>query len=353
MIAALALGRRGLGRVWPNPAVGCLVVKDGIVVGRGFTADGGRPHAETQALAQADLFAADATVYVTLEPCAHHGKTPPCTSALITAGVSRVVVATSDPDPRVSGRGIALLRNAGIVVEENVCKEQADIDHAGFFNRVRLGRPFITLKLASTLDGRIATQSGDSQWITGPDARRMVHVMRANHDAVMVGAGTARADDPQLNVRGVGAASQPDRVVVSKGLDLPLKSNLIRTSKDQPVWLLHGPDADVSQWSDRGAKLVECELSHGEVDLADAMGKLSEAGMTRVFCEGGGQLAASLVSQGLVDELVVFSAGAVIGADGRPSLSQLGVSKLVSAPRFKLRETRQIGADILHCWIPL
>lgn len=352
MTAALSLGRRGQGRVWPNPAVGCVIVKDGIVIGRGRTADGGRPHAETEALAQAGD-ANGATAYVTLEPCSHHGKTPPCAAALIKAGVARVVVATSDPDPRVAGRGIEMLRGAGIEVVEDVCKRQADVDHAGFFNRLRLGRPYLTLKLASTLDGRIATATGDSQWITGPNARRMVHAMRATHDAVMVGAGTARADDPQLNVRGMGAVKQPVRVVVSKNLDVPQGGRLMATAAEQPVWLLHGPKADAADWEQRGAKVFACDVRDGAVDLTDAMGQLADAGLTRVFCEGGGQLAAGLLEYGLVDELVVFTAGVVIGGDGLASLANLGVSALTDAPRFVLRDTRICGDDVMHRWVPV
>ena len=201
MAHALALGRRGLGRVWPNPAVGCVIVQDGRIVGRGFTQPGGRPHAETMALAQAGDAARGATVYVTLEPCSHHGQTPPCAQALIDAGVAHVVGAIQDSDPRVNGAGFDMLRAAGIKVTTGVCAEIAAEDHAGFFAKTTLGRPFLTLKLANSFDGRIATASGDSQWITGPQARRLVHGMRANHDAVLVGAGTARADDPMLTVQ--------------------------------------------------------------------------------------------------------------------------------------------------------
>jgi diaminohydroxyphosphoribosylaminopyrimidine deaminase/5-amino-6-(5-phosphoribosylamino)uracil reductase len=205
---ALALGRRGMGRVWPNPAVGCVIVRDGRVLGRGWTTDGGRPHAETQALAQAGD-ARGAVAYVTLEPCAHYGRTPPCAGALVAAGVARVVVATGDPDPRVAGRGLAILREAGIAVATGVREGEARRDHAGFLLRVTQARPFVTLKLAASLDGRIATASAESRWITGPAARTTVHAMRARHDAVMVGGGTARADDPLLTVRGMGARPQP------------------------------------------------------------------------------------------------------------------------------------------------
>ena len=201
---ALSLGRRGMGQTWPNPAVGCVIVKQGRVLGRGTTAPGGRPHAEPQALAKAGEGARGATAYVSLEPCAHHGQTPPCTDALIAAGVARVVAPLADTDARVAGQGFAALREAGIEVSTGLCVDEAEEDHAGFFMRTELGRPFVTLKLASSFDGRIATATGDSQWITGPQARRLVHMMRHRHDAVMVGAGTARADDPSLTVRDMG-----------------------------------------------------------------------------------------------------------------------------------------------------
>lgn len=348
MALALSLGRRGMGRVWPNPAVGCVVVRDGVIIGRGRTADGGRPHAEPQALAQAGN-AVGATVYVTLEPCAHHGKTPPCTEALIAAQVSRVVIATHDPDPRVAGRGIAALEAAGITVDMGCLQTQADIDHAGFFKRLTQKQPFLTLKLASTLDGRIATHTGHSQWITGPQARRMVHAMRSRHDAIMVGAGTVRADNPLLNVRGMGNVPQPVRIVLSGNLDLPDGLHIAATATEQPVWLFHRAGVDPLRWQNRGAKT----FAHDPNDLAGVMTALADQGISRVFCEGGGTLGASLLKSGLVDELVVFSAGCVIGADGTASLQGLGVDEMPDAPRFELTQMQQIGPDILHRWRPV
>ena len=244
MALALSLGRRGQGNCWPNPAVGCVIVKDGRIIGRGWTKPGGRRHAETEALAQAGAAARGATAYVTLEPCSHDGVTPPCAKALINAGVARVVGAIGDSDPRVSGQGFEMLRMAGIEVTTGVLADQAARDHAGFFLKTEQGRPLVTLKLASSFDGRIATGSGQSKWITGPAARRAVHAMRARHDAVMVGAGTARADDPSLTVRDLGVDHQPVRVVISRHLDLPLMSQLARTAKETPVWLCYGPGAD-------------------------------------------------------------------------------------------------------------
>ncbi|WP_348540046.1 bifunctional diaminohydroxyphosphoribosylaminopyrimidine deaminase/5-amino-6-(5-phosphoribosylamino)uracil reductase RibD [Shimia sp. R11_0] len=353
MALALSLGRRGQGMCWPNPAVGCVIVKDGRIVGRGFTQPGGRPHAEPVALAQAGAAARGATAYVTLEPCSHHGKTPPCAEALIAAGVARVVVAVEDSDARVSGRGLKMLRAAGIEVTLGVMAEEAARDLQGFFLKTDLGRPFLTLKLATTLDGRIATASGESQWITGPEARREVHAMRLRHDAVMVGGGTARADDPSLTVRGMGATAQPVRVVVSRRLDLPLMGNLARTAQDIPVWIAHGQDADPNlqqTWRDLGAELLPCGLEGVQLSATSVLQALGKRGLTRVFCEGGGALAASLLAADMVDELITFSAGMVLGAEGHPAIGAMGLARLAEAPKFDLISQRAVGRDIMSVW---
>lgn len=355
MRLALALGTRGLGRCWPNPAVGCVIVRGGRVVGRGWTQPGGRPHAEVRALAQAGAEARGATAYVTLEPCAHHGQTPPCASALIAAGVARVVTALEDPDPRVRGGGHAMLRAAGIAVTTGVEAEAARRTHRGFLTRVTAGRPMVTLKLAASLDGRIATASGESRWITGAQARRLVHGLRLSHDAVLVGGGTARADDPQLTVRGLGAVQQPVRVVAARGLDLPRGGRLAASVAEGPLWLIHDagrtPAEGAEHWAGLGARLIPVG-SGPDRQLAPAamLAALGAAGITRVFCEGGGALAASLLAAGLVDELAVFSAGLALGAEGRPALGAMGIDALAEAPRFALVETRAVGGDVLHLW---
>lgn len=322
MDQALVLARRGLGNTWPNPAVGCVIIRDGVVVGRGWTQPGGRPHAEVMALAQAGAAARGATAYVTLEPCAHHGKTPPCAEALVRAGIACVVSALTDPDPRVAGRGHAILRAAGVEVREGVRADMARALQQGFLSRITRGRPMLTLKLANSFDGRIATASGESQWITGPEARRHSHMLRLIHDAVMVGGGTARADRPALNVRGFGPVRQPVRIVVSAS-DLPEMP--AEDGDHGPLWQLSGPPEAV-------------------------MAELGRRGLTRVFCEGGGELAASLLRAGLVDRLVGYTAGMALGADGRPSVAGLGLAHLADAPRFRLLETRRLGADVLHLW---
>ncbi|MBN2905713.1 MAG: bifunctional diaminohydroxyphosphoribosylaminopyrimidine deaminase/5-amino-6-(5-phosphoribosylamino)uracil reductase RibD [Rhodobacteraceae bacterium] len=354
MALALSLGARGQGRVWPNPAVGCVIVQSGRVVGRGWTAPGGRPHAEPIALAQAGAAARGATVYVSLEPCSHHGQTPPCAEALIGAGVARVVTAMTDPDPRVAGRGHAMLRAAGIEVVTDVLADQAARSHLGFVLNRTLGRPALTLKLASSFDGRIATATGESRWITGAQARRMVHAMRARHDAVMIGGGTARADDPALTVRGMGDVPQPVRVVCSRRLDLPLEGYLARTATEVPLWLCHGHDADparVDAWQGVGARLIPVATAPGgRLDPVAILQALGEAGLTRVFCEGGGGLAASLLGAELVDQLIGFTAGVALGAEGWPALGALGLDALDQAPRFRLAEVRAVGGDVVHRW---
>lgn len=353
---ALALAGRGLGRVWPNPAVGCVIERDGIVLGRARTADGGRPHAEVQALAQAGAAARGATAHVTLEPCAHVGATPSCADALIAAGVARVVVAQRDPDPRTNAAGIARLRAAGVEVLEGVRETEARALQAGFLSRVTRGRPLLTLKLASSLDGRIATASGESRWITGPEARAHVHAERARHDGVMVGAGTARADDPRLTVRGLGAAHaegpQPVRIVLSRRLDLPMEGALLAEG-GPPVWLLHGgatPER-VAAVEARGAVAIPCPSGpDGQLDLAAALAILGARGLCRVYCEGGGTLAAGLLSAGLVDRLEAHVAGAAIGAEGIPALGAMGLASLGDAPRLRLAGMRRLGADALLRW---
>ncbi|WP_324755205.1 bifunctional diaminohydroxyphosphoribosylaminopyrimidine deaminase/5-amino-6-(5-phosphoribosylamino)uracil reductase RibD [Roseovarius sp. Pro17] len=353
MRTALALGRRGQGHTWPNPAVGCVIVQGARVVGRGWTQPGGRPHAETQALAQAGATARGATAYVTLEPCAHHGHTPPCAEALVAAGVARVVIACDDPDPRVAGRGRAILSAAGIEMQTGVMQAEGARDLAGFFSRITRGRPEVLLKLATSFDGRIATASGQSRWITGPEARRGVHAMRARHDAVMIGAGTARADDPMLTVRGMGALRQPVRVVVARTLDLPQASRLASSALEVPLWLLHGPGAKanaIAAWQDLGARTLACAEGVDGLDMSAAMQVLGAAGLTRVFCEGGGALAASLLRADLVDRLAGFTAGLALGGDGRAAVSALGISELAKVPRFALEDVRAVGSDVLSLW---
>ncbi|MEO5373275.1 MAG: bifunctional diaminohydroxyphosphoribosylaminopyrimidine deaminase/5-amino-6-(5-phosphoribosylamino)uracil reductase RibD [Alphaproteobacteria bacterium] len=348
MAAALALAGRGLGRVWPNPAVGCVLVDDGRVVGRGWTQPGGRPHAETEALARAGDLARGATAYVSLEPCSHHGRTPPCADALVAAGVARVVMAVEDPDPRVSGRGAARLREAGIAVTTGVRENEARALNAGFFLRVTAGRPLVTLKLASTLDGRIAMASGESRWITGDSARAHAHRLRAEHDAVMVGIGTALADDPDLTCRLPGLSGHsPVRAVVDSRFRLPPSSRLVATAHQVPTWIIGCVDSPV----DLGPSILGVPAdADGHVDLRAALAALGGRGITRVLVEGGGHLAAALLRQGLVDRLVWFHAPRVIGGEGIPAVAAMGLDRLADSPMFTRTATVELGDDLMELY---
>lgn len=355
MRTALGLARRGLGRVWPNPAVGCVIVSGDEVVGRGRTADGGRPHAEAAALAEAGGRARGATAYVTLEPCVREGRAGPCTDALIAAGVARVVVAIEDPDPRVSGAGIAALQAAGIAVEVGCLAAEAVALNRGFLRRVTSGRPMLTLKLAASLDGRIATATGESRWLTGPRARSEVHLLRAQADAILVGAGTVRSDNPRLNVRELGMSDRhPVRVVVSGTLSLPRDGHLAETAADVPLWLCHDAEAEDGRrkaWSELGAELIEIPFqADGQLDLSAMMQRLGDRGITRVLCEGGGRLAAALVEDDLVDEVICYTAGLALGSSAVPAIAEMEITALQLAPRFSLLDVAAIGPDMRSRW---
>ena len=352
MRAALALARRGLGNAWPNPAVGCVLVKDGRVIGRGWTQPGGRPHAETEALRRAGDAARGATAYVTLEPCSHHGRTPPCCEALAEAGIARVVMAMRDPDPRVNGRGLAMLRAAGIAVEEGLLEAEARALNAGFFRRIQAGMPVVTLKLASTLDGRIATASGESRWITGEAARREVHALRARHDAILVGSGTVLADDPDLTCRIPGMERVPMlRVVADARLRTPHAARLVQGAQVAPVLVITAPGhppAAQAPFIAAGADIITAPAhAGGGLDLPSLLRALGRRGVTRVLAEGGAGLAAALLRQGLVDRLVWFHAPAVMGGDGHPALEGLRLAALSAMPRFRRTAQRVLGDDML------
>ncbi len=353
MGAALALARRGLGRVWPNPAVGCVLAHGPRVVGRGWTQPGGRPHAEAEALARAGAAARGAACYVTLEPCSHHGRTPPCADALIEAGIARVVAATGDPDPRVSGQGFARLEAAGIAVERGPGEAEARFDNAGFLTRVARGRPLVALKTATTLDGRIAAGNGTSRWITGPEARAAAHRLRAGHDAIMVGARTALLDNPRLDCRLDGLGDRaPLRIVADGGLRLPATHHL--AADGRPCWVLCREDADGERaraLEDVGVRLIRLPSgADGHMDLAAGLLRLGEAGLTRLLVEGGGVLAAALLKADLVDRIHWFRAPAVMGGDGLPAIAALGAADPGEAPRFSLHARRGAGSDIWEVW---
>jgi len=356
MRAALALARRGQGNTWPNPSVGCVIVStEGRVVGRGWTQPGGRPHAEAEALARAGEAARGATVYVTLEPCSHWGRTPPCCDALIRAGVRRVVVATGDPDPRVDGRGLARLRDAGVIVELGLMAEEARRVHAGFARRITRGLPLVTLKLATTLDGRIATAGGESKWITGPAARREAHALRARHDAVLVGSGTVLADDPELTCRIPGMARVPlARVIADGRLRTPLTARLVTGAREVPTWIAtstgHSPSL-LAPYQAAGVEILPLRRGRQKgklgLDMAALLGALAQRGITRVLAEGGAGVASALLRAGLVDRLAWFHAPGVMGGDGLPAVRPLPLTALSAMPRFRRVAARPLGDDWL------
>jgi len=352
MQLALALGRRGQGRTWPNPAVGAVVVKDGVVLGRGWTQIGGRPHAEPGALQRAGEAAKGATLYVTLEPCSHHGKSPPCADAIIAAGIARVVSAIEDPDARVAGQGHARLREAGIQVEVGLCRDEAARAHAGHFLRVREQRPYVTLKLAVSVDGRIAAAGRKPVQITGGAANARVHLLRAQNDAILIGIGTAMADDPLLTCRLPGMeARSPVRVVLDRALRLPGNSRLIHSARATPLWLIASETAEVAaatKLSAAGAHVFHLAVDDHTpgLDLRAVLHTLSAQGITRLLVEGGAKVASSFLKAGLADEFWLFQGAKDIGGDGLPALEGQKLETVV-ASGWRTDETEMFGDDRL------
>ncbi|MFT6580309.1 MAG: diaminohydroxyphosphoribosylaminopyrimidine deaminase [Alphaproteobacteria bacterium] len=357
MRAALALARRGLGRVWPNPAVGCVIVADNCIVGRGWTQPGGRPHAETEALRAAGSRANGATVYVTLEPCSHHGRTPPCADALIDAKVARVVSAMEDPDARVSGMGHARLRAAGVAVDCGVGDVAARRLNEGYLKKLLEHRPLVTVKIASTLDGRIALGNGTSQWITGPEARARGHFLRANHDAILVGRGTALADNPSLTCRLSGLEDRsPVRVVLDSQLRLPLEGEIAATARQNPVWLITGNQATSAERREAltalGVEILRVDAdTAGRPAINAVLNSLAARGITRLLVEGGGEVLSAFLRCNVVDRLVWFRAGSVIGGDGLASVAPMGVDDLAQLRRFRRESVAPLGADIMETYV--
>jgi len=336
MSLALALGRRGLGNTWPNPAVGAVIVREErgapVIVGRGWTQSGGRPHAEVEALRRAGGAARGATMYVTLEPCSHHGKSPPCADAIIAAGVARVVSALEDPNPEVAGQGHARLRAAGIAVEVGLGSQEARRAHAGHIRRVVDGRPHVTLKLALSADGKVGAAGRRPVAITGEAVRAQVHRMRAMNDAILIGIGTALADDPQLTCRLPGLEKQsPVRVVLDTDLRLPPGGALATSARETPVWVVTAAEAsgDAARvLYAQGAELLHAPARAGRLDLAAVVRLLAARGITRLMVEGGPTVAASFVAADLVDEAVLFWSTKVLGPDGIDALEGLRLDAL-------------------------
>jgi diaminohydroxyphosphoribosylaminopyrimidine deaminase / 5-amino-6-(5-phosphoribosylamino)uracil reductase len=350
MQLALSLGRRGLGRTWPNPAVGAVVVKDGIIVGRGWTQPGGRPHAEPEALRRAGEAARGATLYVTLEPCSHFGKSPPCVDAVITSGIARVVSAIEDPNPEVAGQGHAKLRAAGISVDVGLGAAEAAHDHAGHFRRIRDRRPHVILKLAVSADDKIGAAGHKPVAITGEAARTRVHMLRAQCDAILVGIGTVLADDPVLTCRLPGMeARSPVRVVLDRALRIPGTSRLVHSARETPLWVVGSQIAEAPAAAKLGAAGAEVirVASASATELPVVLFALADNGITRLLVEGGARVAASFVAADLVDEIWLLRGPEAIGTGGIPALDALPLSALTGSPAFKTRASENLGNDTL------
>jgi diaminohydroxyphosphoribosylaminopyrimidine deaminase / 5-amino-6-(5-phosphoribosylamino)uracil reductase len=353
MALALALGRRGLGRTWPNPAVGAVVVKDGAILGRGWTQPGGRPHAETEALRRAGRAARGATMYVTLEPCSHHGKTPPCAEAIAKAGIARVVSALDDPNPEVAGRGYAMLRERGIAVDTGLGGEQAARDHAGHVRRMREGRPNVLLKLAVSSDGKAGLAGRKPVGITGEASRIQVHRLRAESDAILVGIGTVLSDDPHLTCRLPGMFDRsPVRVVLDARLRIPVATSVIGTSGETPTWVVAGPKAPAMAEEVLRAKGVEVirvvEASEGRLDLSVVLKSLAARGITRLMVEGGPTVAAAFVQAGLVDEAALFRSPNELGPGSIDALEGLPLTALTQASWLTPVASEAVGEDTVE-----
>lgn len=352
MQLALALGRRGQGRTWPNPAVGAVIVKDDVIVGRGWTQPGGRPHGEPEALRRAGEAARGATLYVTLEPCSHFGKSPPCADAVIAAGIKRVVAAIEDPNSEVAGQGHARLRAAGITVDVGLCAAEAAFDHAGHFRRIRDKRPHVILKLAVSPDGKIGAAGGQPLAITGEAVRDRVHLLRAQCDAILVGIGTVLADDPQLNCRLPGmAARSPVRVVLDQSLRIPVSGQLVRSARETPLWVVGSELAEAAaatRLGAAGAQIIRVPpRAASGLDLAAVLHALAGKGISRLLVEGGSRVAASFVAAELVDEIWLFRGTEAVGADGVDALDAMPLSKITQSQAYKVHASETFERDTL------
>ncbi len=353
MAAAERLARRGLGHVWPNPSVAALIVREDeggpVVVGRGVTSRPGMAHAEVNALNQAGDKAKGAACYVTLEPCSHYGRTPPCALALINAGVSRVIVGMLDPNPRVAGRGVKMLEEAGIEVTVGVREAAMKVLYHGFTMRQLRQRPHVFLKLAASQDGYIGKAGEGQIRISGDLSMRKVHGFRAAYDAILIGSGTALADDPQLTCRLPGLADRsPVRVVVDRFARLPLGSKLVRTCADVPVWLICGNAADpdsIDALAQAGVNIIRVPASETGIAPSVILSALATRGITRLMVEGGARIASSFLTADLVDDLCVVTGDILIGADGIPALHGLDLADVLQDPRFERVDAGKFGPD--------
>lgn len=333
MKIALSLSKRGIGLTAPNPSVGCVLVKNDQIIATGVTSKDGRPHAETVALDKAGQNARGATAYVTLEPCCHHGQTPPCTDALIKSGVAKVVIATTDTSKKVSGGGIIKLQEAGIGVFLGVCEEEAKQTNEGFFSVQEKGRPYVTLKLATSLDGKIADKTGNSKWITGEGARAYAHYLRAKNDAIMVGIGTVIADNPMLNCRLSGMAEQsPIRIVLDNNLRIPLNSKLVQTAKQIPLYIIGSNVKENKFLQENSVKIIKCN------GITNILPLLAYNGITRLMVEGGSKIAESFIKENFVDELVWMRSAKKIGHDGIEAIAGMDIERVTNEKFTKLSQ---------------
>jgi len=350
MRLALTLGRRNLGHTWPNPAVGAVIVKDGIILGRGWTQQGGRPHAEVEALRHAKKAAQGATMYVTLEPCSHQGKSPPCADAIARAGIARVVSAIEDPNPEVAGKGHERLREKGVAVDIGLGADEARRTHAGHFTRISQGRPHVTLKLAISADGKAGLAGRKPAPITGEAARERVFQMRAASDAILVGIGTVLSDDPQLTCRLPGMFERsPVRVVLDETLRVPLATSVISTVRETPTWVFTSrkPSALAEEiLQQKGCKVFRVDDNSGQLDLQQVLEVLAEQGITRLMVEGGPTVAASFVAADLVDDAILLRGEKPIGAGGIDPLADMPLDSLTG--RLTLRGSEKLGVDTIE-----
>ena len=345
MARALQLARHGLLTTTPNPRVGCVLVRDERVVGEGWHAKAGEAHAEVNALRAAGDLARGATAYVTLEPCAHFGRTPPCIDALRAAGVARVVAAMHDPNPRVAGKGLAALGATGIDVSSGLMETEARELNIGFVSRMTRGRPWLRLKVAASLDGKTALNNGKSQWITGADARRDAHAWRARSCAILTGIGTVRDDDPRLTVRDVETTRQPLRVVVDSRLELPLTAKLLDGGNVLVAAALQD-EAKITALAEKGAEVTVISGAHGKVDLPQLLQELARRGINEVLVEAGFKLNGSLMREACVDELLIYQAPILLGDAARGMFDLPELTALSGKRELEMRELRRVGNDL-------
>lgn len=341
------MARRGIGRTAENPSVGAVLVKDGVVIAQARTADGGRPHAEPQAIDFAGNQARGATLYVTLEPCTHYGQTPPCVEAIIKAKISRVVIGCLDVNPQVQGKSIDLLKAAGIDVDTGICEPECKALIAGFTLRMTQYRPFITIKTACSLDGKVALKNGQSQWITGETARRHVHLERSKHDAIMVGIGTALADDPSLTTRLSGLDHRAVRIVLDSKMQLPLDSELAKSAKDHPVWLFYIEENTNKEELERaGVETIQVKSKA----LKPILSEIAKRGVNNLFIEGGPTLHSEFLVENLCDKLLIYRAACVLGGEAKDAFHGVALDDLSKRFSYVREQTKQLGSDMVEIY---